>query len=359
MNDKLNLSLGEEENGRRSNRTALYILLGITVIIAAATLVTVILLHSPGNPASGRHSGERLKELALKLEKRNLNEAAVETWEEFLNTGAAGREESGSVWYRIGKIHQDNGEYERALAAYYRSESFEPMEDVRHELSGRITECLEMAGRFNAMEAELADRTSVSGKSAETEVVAEIGNREITDTEVKQLIEDEIGRAINGVAPGLAGEQKNRQKELMIENALKPENRNQWLSNYIAEELIYREAIGDKMHHDPEYKRLFEKEQRALLVRRYLNLLYSREINITEDMLREYYNSHRGEFTDSDGNQLSFREGMQQVYTRVRIREENRVQRELMNELKDRYDVVIHNSRLSVPPDTLSSGPAK
>ncbi|MFO7916045.1 MAG: hypothetical protein R6U43_10200 [Candidatus Krumholzibacteriales bacterium] len=359
MSNELNLSLNDENKQGGSGGKGLYILLALTLIIASATLATVIILHGGEAQIGGGGSGERLEELALKLEKRELGAEAADAWKEYLEAADPDREESGKIWYRIGKIYQENGDYPGALAAYYRAESFGPLEGLENDISGRVTECLEMMGKFSALESELADRTSISERPPEGKVIAEIGSRKITDTEVKQMIEDEIDNAIEGAAPGLAGEQRNRQKEMMIENAMKPENRKQWISNYIAKELIYREAVRDGLHRDPEYKRICEKEERDLLVQRYLNLLYGRKINITEDTLRDYYRNNSSEFTGADGGQLNFEEAMQQVYARVRMREENRVQQELMNRLRDSYDMVIHSSTLSAPADSLGSLPVE
>ncbi|MBD3179892.1 MAG: hypothetical protein GF417_09955 [Candidatus Latescibacteria bacterium] len=358
MHSELNLSMNDD-NEQGACRKWLYILLALTVIIASATLVTVVMLQVPGRGAGSGGSGTRLEELALKLEKRGLDLEAADTWREYLQVSRPGREQSGRVWYRIGKIYQDNTRYSEALAAYYRAESYGPLEGIENEISGRITECLEMMGRFNALESELAERTSIRDDDEEDEVVAEIGNRKITDTEVKQLIEDEVDNAIGGAAPGLTGDSRNRQKEMMLENAMKPGNRNQWLSNYIAEELIYREAIGDQLHRDPEYRRICEKQERALLVQRYLNLLYSDRIDIDEQMLRDYYQANQDQFTGNDGEPLSFQESIQQVYARVRMREENRVQQKLMEELRQKHDVVVHSSRLPGQADSLSAGPAE
>ena len=356
MSSELNLSLDGDNRKKGSRGKGLYILVAFTLIIASASLAAVILLHRGGDGVGGGRSAARLEELALKLEKRDLGTEAADAWKEYLEAAGPGREESGKIWYRIGRIYQENGDYPGALAAYYRAESFGPLEGLENDISGRVTECLEMMGKFSAMESELAERTSVSESSREGKVIAEIGNRKITDTEIKQMIEKEIDRAIEGAAPGMAGQQRNRQKEMMIKNAMKPENRNQWLSSYIAEELIYREAVRDGIHRDPEYKRLCEKQERSMLAQRYLNLLYGEKIDITENMLRDYYRNNRDEFTGSDGEQLSFDQAVQQVYATVRMREENRVQQELMNRLRESYDVVIHSSALGAPGDSLESG---
>ena len=59
-------------------------------------------------------------------------------------------------------------------------------------------------------------------------------------------------------------------------------------------------------------------------MQRYLNLLYGGKIDITEDMLRDYYHNNRDEFTGAEGEQLSFDQAVQQVYATVRMIEENR-----------------------------------
>ncbi|MDZ7859118.1 MAG: hypothetical protein U5O15_00380 [Candidatus Krumholzibacteriota bacterium] len=346
MNEKLNLTLDRGKREKGVNARLVYFLLIAAVLFAGINLA--LFLSGSGGTFSGGNnlSADRLEELALKLERQNLLQPAARTWKEYLALSGADREERASVWYRIGKIYQRDDDYKRALEAYYHSEMFGSF-DFKSELSRRTTECLERLGMFAALNDELREKTSVSQSAEkEKEVVAEIGNWKITKTKMESLIENEVEAVLSGVGPGLSEEQKNKQKEEMLSSVLEGKNRMQWLRSYIAEELIYRRAMEEKLYEDPEYKEMSRRNERRLLVRKYLSRKYSSEISIGEEDLRDYYEDHREEFVDDEGGRRSFDQSRQEVYSKVRAREEGDVQRELIEELMNKYDAVIHNSKM-------------
>lgn len=346
MNEKLNLKLDRGRREKGVNARLVYFLLIVAVLFGGINLA--LFFSGSGETVSGGKnlSADRLKELALKLERQNLLQPAARTWKEYLALSGADSEERASVWYRIGKIYQRDDDYERALKAYYHSEIFGSF-DFKSELSRRTAECLERLGMFAALNDELREKTSVSqGAGKKEEVVAEIGNWKITKTKMESLIEDEVEAVLSGVGPSLSKEQKNRQKEEMLSNVLEGKNRMQWLRNYIAEELIYRRAMEEKLYEDPEYKEMSRRNERRLLVQKYLSNKYGSEISIGEEDLRDYYEEHRDEFVTDEGGRRSFDQSRQQIYSKVRAREEGYVQRKLIEELMNKYDVVIHNSKM-------------
>jgi tetratricopeptide (TPR) repeat protein len=344
VDEKLNLTLDRDKREKGINTRLIYFLLIVTVLLGGLSLA--LFFTGGGSPADGKNNlpAGRLEELALKLERQNLLQPAARVWTEYLTVSDAGEKERATIWYRIGKIYQKDNDYERALEAYYHSESFAEIDNFKSDLSRRTTECLERLGMFAALHDELREKTSISQDNDEgKEIVAEIGNWKITKPEMESLIEDEIDVMLSSVASDLTGEQRREQKEKMLKNALDGKNRMQWFQNYIAEELIYRDAMEKKLYENPDYKKLARRTERKMLVQRFLEDEYNSKISIKEEDLRAYYEVHKEEFKDEEGGQKSFDDSKQQVYSKVRAGKEVEVQQGLMQKLMNQYDVVIHN----------------
>ncbi len=61
--------------------------------------------------------------------------------------------------------------------------------------------------------------------------------------------------------------------------------------------------------------------------------------------MKAYYEANASEF-EKEGKLEPFEEVREQIYMTIRSRKEMEIQRRLLDELKERYDVVIHQSEL-------------
>ncbi len=345
MSDDLKLSLNSK--GEKPGRNKF---LTVMVLVLLAVGIVNIALHIRGDDQRGRGgnlSGRKLEKLALKLEKRNLALPAARAWIEYMEKNGLDRGESARIWYRIGKLYHQSGDYAEALNAYYRSESFSRLEDLEDEISRRVSECLESLGRFAAMRSELERRTAFApaDSAGGEEIVAEIGNWRISRSELDMLIESEIEFQISQLASNLSAEERKSQKEKLLDNVFREGNRAEWLQSFIARELLYREAVKEGLQKDNRVRQLIRNMERKVLAQQYLADKYQSRIQVTPQDLREYYNAHPDEFKE-DEEQLEFQEVKGQVYMIVRSGREREVQSDILQQLRDKYDVVIHRSRL-------------
>ncbi|MBN1164404.1 MAG: hypothetical protein JXB45_07480 [Candidatus Krumholzibacteriota bacterium] len=327
-------------------RAALFLL----ILLMVMTALNLYLSLSKGSGA-GRN-GEvlpphTLEELALKMEKQQLPGAAARIWTGYLASARPGREESARIQYRIGKLYQERGEFEKALEAYYRSEKIAVLKDIDREIAVRAAECLEKLGRFAALRSELESRTAVEGVSDPTsgEIVAEIGGWKISRAELESMIEAEIDAQLSSLAVGLTPQQKSAQKEKLLESVLARGEREKWMERFIAEELIYRYALEEKLYQEEKYRELLRNLERKLLVQALLDREFSRQVKVSEEELQDYYKRHGEKYTE-EGVRQDFTEVRDQVYQAVRMEKEMQVQAQLLEGLRARYDVVIHRSRL-------------
>jgi hypothetical protein len=327
----------------------------VVLIVAAVVALTLAvgLFFGAGGEKRGRGgassglSGKKLEDLALKFEDQKLPGAAARTWTEYLESTRLGDEDAARVWFRIGKLYQEGSDYERALEAYYRSEALAEVDDLKDEISKRTAECLEGLGKFAALNYELESRTAVakSDSSGGKDVVAEVGTWKITRAELDMMIEAEIDMELSQVAGSLTPEQRRDQKQKMLEGVLKQGVREQWLGQFVAEELLYRRAREEKLADDPEVRALTRSIERKVLAQKVLDREFAKGIDIKPEDLKAYYDSHKDQFK-KDGKEQTFEQAKNEVYGAVRMQKESEIQQRLLGELKDRYNVVIHTSKL-------------
>ncbi|NLF62700.1 MAG: hypothetical protein GX574_16295 [Lentisphaerae bacterium] len=247
----------------KSKGYSLLLLLNIVVVI----LLLVILFRHGGAAPSGDSAlnREQQLELAQRLERQGLTEAAVEAWQEYLRISPPDPEKAAKLWYRIGVIQQDGRLYEQALASYYRSESLQAVDVLATEISRRTQECLMALGKVAGLRRSLEERTSVTPSAAQPgdDVLAEIGTWKITRGELERMAEQMIDMQI--AASGMPPEQAAEQKKTMLKNLANPENLQALLAQVVQEELLYRAAREQKIYEQDFVRQELQQAERGIL----------------------------------------------------------------------------------------------
>ena len=127
MTEELNFNLQDsDKNANRSQSKFVSILLAIVLIAVLADIGIGLMPESSkkGDTGGAVLSAEQHKQLALKLEKQGLNASAGTAWKEYIAAATLEDEDAARIWYRIGKLYQDETKYDLALNSFYRSELF-------------------------------------------------------------------------------------------------------------------------------------------------------------------------------------------------------------------------------------------
>jgi hypothetical protein len=344
MSEDLKLSLGRNKNGKGRGGSLLILLVALAVVLGVLNLV--LLLRGVGSREAGSLRGDEMESLALKLEKQGFGLAAAEVWIDYLQVASPGKDETARIWYRIGRARQESGEFEGALVAFYTSEGISAVPELEQEISIRIEQCLERLGRFAAMRSELERRTSLDDEAGGDEVIAEIETWKLTRSMLTGMIEDEIDSQLYQVAGSMQPEQVRARKEQLLDEVMKGGKLAEWLETIIAEELLYRYAIEEKIHEDTRVRGLVGKMERSIIIQKALEREYGESISINEGELEAWYRDHAADLAQG-GEIQPYEEVKQQVYAAVRMEKEREVHMRLLGELHTRYDVVIHRSKLA------------
>lgn len=305
MNAELDLSVPKLGAGKGHSRRRFPLLLLVVLLVSIVNLAVV--WKVPGTRNRNKPSPEAGKELALKLEKLDLNEQAVEAWKEYLAASDADNEQCARIWYRIGTLLQDAGDFAGALDGYCRSEHSATVTELSSEIGRRTQECLERLGKFAALRYELAERVGLDagGPAAGDEVVAEIGPQKITRSELDRRIEADIERQLAQLAAFLPEEELRKQKESILKQRSTTSERMRFLNQFVLEEILHRKARESKLMDDPDVSALLRSAERGLLAQKVIERELKSGIRITENDLRAYYEANKKNYLRPERARIS------------------------------------------------------
>jgi peptidyl-prolyl cis-trans isomerase C len=266
--------------------------LALVVLSAGAAVAVWSLASAPPKAASPSRnlSPDALKALAAKLEDRGLYRPAAEAWREYLAAADLEPEPCARAWFNVGELYRRAGRFEDAASAYYRSEAVQKVSELAPELQRRLVECLERMGRFAGLRREIEMRTSLAGDAATGgEVVAEIGPRKITGAELDRLIQEDVDRQADALAIAMPSDRLNEFRKRMLDRFKGRAERLAWLEQYLAEEILYREAVEQGLPDKPEVERLADHAVRQLLAQQLILREVGARAALTESEIANAY----------------------------------------------------------------------
>jgi len=220
-------------------------------------------------------------------------------WKEYLSLGELTDAERAGALFQVGALLEKAGLYDRAIENFYRSESVAKVSELESQINTHIKNCFEKLGKFSALRYELMERTSFEeSEKAGGRVVAEIGAQKITDAQLSSFIEQDIDDRLSQAKAFLTDEQLNQQKKDMLERFKDPQTKMQYLQSWLAEELLYRQALKQKLSEKREVKRKLNRQSRQLLSRFLMNSRLADKINLTETDLRTYYKANKSDYLE-------------------------------------------------------------
>jgi len=300
MEEKLDFSLPEKKPRSPAANWILIVLLLILIGLTAANLA-----FQPGDRgqtpdvAGVTFSPEQTKELAAKLAQRNLYTQAVAVWKEYLAVGQPTETERARTLFQIGTLFEKANLYDKAIEYFYRSELVAELDELKPQISAHIKDCFEKLGQFSALRYEMMDRTSLeAAPAAGAKVVAEIGAEKITQADLDSAIESDIENQLEPMAPFLTREQLNEQKKRMLDQYKNPQTKQQYLHTWIAQEVLYRQALKDGLAEKPEARQLIHQLTRSALSQLLMNNELASKINITETDLQTFYSANKDNYVE-------------------------------------------------------------
>jgi hypothetical protein len=373
MDEKLDFSLPEKKQKPSPIPKVSIVLLLVLIGLTLANLFT-----RPSHRELSQDnidisfSPEQVKELAAKLAQRNLYTRAAKVWQEYLSFAKMPDTERAKTLFQIGTLLEKAGIYPEAIEFYYRSEITAKLAELEPQINTHIKDCFEKLGKFSALRYELMDRTSFKkSEQAGNKIVAEIGAEKITEADLDALIERTIDNQLAPITAFMTPDQLNEQKKKILEQYKNPLAKQQFLESWLIQEILYRQALEEKLPEQPEIKGVIEDLSRSAISQELMNRELADKINITETDLQTYYAANKDKFVEpankEDPNsverQKSFDEARQEVITALLSQKRQDVQTDFIKQMMDKYNVVVHTSALKgteeAKPGEIASGPTK
>ena len=329
MEEKLNFSLPEKKQKSSITNSIIIVLLVVLIVLSAANMALRPARDNKApDGASYSLSAEQTKELAGKLSQRNLHIRAANLWQDYLTAGKLTDAERARTLFQIGTLLEKANQYDHAIEYFYRSEIAAESSELKPQINAHIRNCFEKLGKFSALRYELMDRTSIEGApTAGAKIVAEIGAEKITEVDLDGFIENEIENQLEPMAAFMTPEQLGEQKKKMLEQYKNPQAKQQYLQMWLAQEVLYRQALEEELAEKPEAKKLIDNLTRGALSQLQMNNELASKINITEIDVQTYYTANKDKFIDPAKASISHI-----------LLEDQQKANELLNQIKDGED---------------------
>ena len=255
----------------------------VLAVVLAGGLAAVLWLTRPA--ATERHAkstwtADQQREFANRLREFLPARSAAE-FEKYLAMAQSNGHERANVDYTVAKTAVAAGDYETALAYYYKAEIAEPKGSLSADIGSGIVTCLEKLGKYADAQIALDSRAGLGARNdvaVKGEVVAKIGSREITTGEIDNAIQK---------MPPWAQQQYST-----------PDKKAEFLHQYIADELLYEKAQKQGLDKDPDVRSQVEEAARRAAVGKLIQQEVRDKIQVRPEDVRMYYDAHKDEFRE-------------------------------------------------------------
>ncbi len=230
-----------------------------------------------------------LRETAGRLRGAGVKSQAADLLATYLLQEELLGEERAKLAFTAASLYLEEGNYERALTFLYLADESNPPGALKGEIAAKIVASLEGLKKLGAARYALKTASNLDSKAAKErggKLFAKVGDTSITVADIEQ--------ALAALPPQMAGKVNTPEQKMAFARA------------FVAEELLERKALRQKLDEDPEVRRQLVQLTRQLLVQKLLqNELLSRG-KIEEDDLKNYYEANKSRFTPKDGAAPAF-----------------------------------------------------
>ena len=150
------------------------------------------------------------------------------------------------------------------------------------------------------------DRTSLNpSQPAGGKVVAEIGAEKITEAQLDAKIEESIENQLEPMKAFMTPEQLNEQKKRALEQSRNPQTKQEFLQGWLAQEILYRQALQEKLSDKPEVQRVVHDLTRQALSQQLMNEQLASKIHVTDSDLQTYYAANKDKYVEPERAKIS------------------------------------------------------
>ncbi len=271
-------------------RTILLLSAAIVMFILLALLIILKSPPSTGTRATMYWTPEKQFQYANTLASKGLKREALNAYEKYMEMISASPTDRAKVAYQVGNIQMDLGEYEKALASFYRVDMEDPNTELASEVSRKVVACLERLGMASQARYELESRTTVGKKKTDESergfgpVIARIGKEEVRMSAINEAL-DQL-------------------PDWMRKQYESDEAKVDFVRQYIASELLYRKAKRLGHEDDPDVRVKVSDLTKQVLVQKIIADEIGKIIVDARDV-KLYYEAYKDKYAEKARFKLS------------------------------------------------------
>jgi len=230
-------------------------------------------------------NGDKLREYAGDLINKSLYPQAIKEYQRYLDEYNIDNRERANVNYIIANTYFDRvKDYQQALAYYLKIKHLYPESSLMEEVNKKIVACLERLEKTEdakqALDETVQYDQSKVQKKRPGEVIAKIGNREVT--------QGDLDFEISQLPPSVRDQFRSRDKKLAF------------LRDYVATDLLYNTAKRAGLDKDKDVIEGAFQAKKSLMVRKLLEDRVANKVKIEDSDIQLYYDAHKDDYAEKD-----------------------------------------------------------
>jgi tetratricopeptide (TPR) repeat protein len=271
----------------RESKSSLFSLL--TLAVGGVLFVLLILIYLRlGGLSQAKLDVTQQQDFASELVDNKLYSQAVAEYDKLLDLGKLDKKKQANINYIVGNIYLNYlSDYENAAARFVKAKILNPEGKLKDKINKNLVICFERMGRSLEAQKQLERSTELSQTKTKKEgevVVARIGNREITMTNLENEIEK--------LPPSVQTQFKEKKGKL------------KFLQQYVGTELLYDTALRRGFDKDKEVVEGAFQMKKQLMITKLLTEEIPQDIQINEGEMKLYYDAHKEDFKDKELNEV-------------------------------------------------------
>jgi tetratricopeptide (TPR) repeat protein len=301
------------------------ILIIVLVLVGLLLVVSVMIYLQMGKANGSRMDVSHQQDLASDLLDSKLYLQAIAEYDCLLNSGALNKKKQANINYIVGNIYLNElNDYQNAAARFVTAKFIDPEGELKDKINQSLVICYERMGRSLEAQKELDRSTNLNQTTPEKKggvVVARIGDREITMTE----LEDEIEK----LPPSAQTQFKDKAGKL------------KFLQGYIGSELMYHTALRRGLDKDKEVQDGMMQVRKQLMINKLLSQEIPQDVPISENDVKLYYDAHKDEFKDKKPEEVR-----SQIETELKKMKQQEAYGQLVSKMMEAEKVKIYDDQL-------------
>jgi len=261
----------------------------VTLVLVGGLLIFCALIYvEVRGVTESKLDFSQQQDLAAELEDSKLYAQAVTEYQRLLDLGGLDKKRQANINYILGKIYLNHlNDYQNAAARFIRAKLLDPESELKDKINKGLVICFERMGRSFEAQKQLEKSTDLSQTRTEKgggAIVARIGDREITMTELEEQIER--------LPPSVQTEFKDKESKL------------KFLQSYVGSELLYHTALRRGLDKDKDVEEGIFQFRKQMMINRLLSEEIPQDIEISESEIKLYYDAHKEQFKDKNLNEV-------------------------------------------------------